>query len=834
MTAAGARPRTWLALGLCAVLLALASPAGAQTGSPPPAPSDTAAQDRQTGAPAAAGVAQPPAAGPDYDNWEALASRAELAASLDTTAVSALEQLRAEIVDWRQAFLAAQGTNAARIATLREQITALGPAPAESSAEAPEIAQRRSELADQLNDLQAPGINAGVAYSRADGLIREIDRVLRERQTSELLQVWPWPINPANWPAAFAAVTDNWAGIRSEVRRAAAAPDNLARLQQRLPAILALMTMGLALILRARVLMERLAARLPALAAPRWVRFWSLPISAAQVLLPVAGLLLILAALRNTAMLGPLGATAATSLVQVGLFGVTAHWLGRRIFPKDDAITAPLRLSQRQRREGRYLTTTMGLLVGLEALRDAMVEITRAGNAAASVLSFPVLVLAGLSLALMGWLLLRHVAHEAAKDSAKGLQLRLVGLLGRAAIAIGVLAPVGAAFGYVPAAVAFVYPAIVSLGIFALLCILQYLVDDLYDLVTGRSPDDAGALVPVLIGFCLSIAALPALALVWGARTEELAEIWTGFRQGFSIGETRIAPTNFLVFGVIFAIGYAATRILQGTLRSSVLPRTHLDVGGQNAVIAGVGYVGIFLSGLIAINSAGINLSGLAIVAGALSVGIGFGLQNIVQNFVSGIILLIERPISEGDWIEVAGVQGTVQAISVRSTRIQTFDRADVIVPNADLISGKVTNFTGFGLNGRLIVPVSVSSEADSRKVERILAEIAEAEPLVVMNPPPLIYFAGFTSDDMNFEIRVILRDVNFSLTVRTSINHEIIRRFREEGIDLPSGHRELWLREADASGAERPRALGQRQRPKAVAAEETATSAGPEAARRS
>ena len=732
----------------------------------------------------------------NYDDWEATAERAE--AELERRGISdeRLEELRGQLAGWRAALLTAQNANSARIATVKEQIAALGPAPAEGETEAEEISSRRKELADRLVTLQAPGIAAIEAYRRADGLIREIDRILRERQADQLLKIWPSPVNPVNWPEAAVGISDTFLRVWSEVADNWAEPEVRERLLAKLPLILALIGIGVGLVIYARRWIEGFADRLAARGSEARRQVLSILASLGQVVVPTLGMVALAAALLQSGLMGEVTGLLALGLPALGLTVFLAIWLGGRAFPRIQSEDPVLPLPPERRAEGRFLATMMGLVIAADGARSLAMDAQAYSDAVTSVATYPILVAGGLLLWRMGRVLRQTPRPE---EGAQSYVLTLLRLLARA---LGIIGPLGillATAGYVAAADALISPAMATLGLVTLILLLQRLLSLIWAMISpARDSEDREGLVPVLFGFGLTVLSLPVFALIWGARLNDLTELWTRFREGFQMGETRISPTDFLLFAVVFAIGYMVTRLFQGALRNSILPRTSMDKGGQTALVSGTGYVGIFLAALIAINATGIDLSGLAIVAGALSVGIGFGLQNIVSNFVSGIILLVERPVSEGDWIEVGGVQGIVKTISVRSTRVQTFDRTMVIVPNADLVSQQVKNWTRFSLSGRLIVPVGVAFGTDTRKVEAILREIAEAQPLAVLNPPPMVVFQGFGADSMNFEIRVILRDVNFSLQVRSDINHQIVERFAKEGIEIPFAQSEVSLRNVE------------------------------------
>jgi len=533
---------------------------------------------------------------------------------------------------------------------------------------------------------------------------------------------------------------------------------------------------------------------------------WSFIASLLQIALPLLGLVALVEAVFETGLIGLRGTLLLDNVPAYGVVLLGFWWLGGQLFPKNPDQDSVLPVGQVNRAEARWYITTSAVILIAAAIVQLFAGYDRWSEASRAVIGFPLLIVTGLVLFRLGGIL-RTAAVEASDGTEeRQYRVRLARLLGRAALVVAIAGPLIAAAGYGTAAARLMLSSISTLVLFGLLIVLQEFIQDLYAFIMRQSRDtDDDALIPVLLGFVLVIAALPVLALIWGARTADITEVWTRFQEGFSIGDSQISPMDFVTFAIIFTIGYMATRLLQGAMRNSVLPRTKLDAGGKNAIVSGIGYIGIFLAAIIAISSAGIDLSNIALVAGALSVGIGFGLQNIVSNFVSGIILLIERPIAEGDWIEVGGKMGYVRGISVRSTRIETFDRTDVIVPNADLVSGMVTNWTRGKTVGRVIVPVGVAYGNDTRKVESILLAIAREHPMVLLNPEPSIVFQGFGADSLDFEIRAILRDVNYVLSVKSDMNHEIAKRFQEEGIEIPFAQRDIWIRnpEAIVPGAE-------------------------------
>lgn len=760
----------------------------------------------------------------DYQAWEQVAEDTEELASDPQASDEDLDRARQRIVEWRGRLEEGQSINAERITTLRNQIESLGPAPAEGETEDADVAARRAELNQQLSTAQAPRLAAIEAESRASSIIAQIDEIIRERQARELVRLSPSPLLPASLGAALRDGLKLLHGIAAEVSGEHASPETWADLRPNLPEVLLYLIAAVVILTVGRSWIGSLPSRLSVRASRHSKAVLAFVVSLGQIVLPMVGVYLAISAIQATGLPGPWTTPFLNALPGAAVILFGGIWMARALFPRQAIAYTSLQMTEASRVSAGRMVNTLALLMavhhilsravlplsGLYERGEAQVERVPVEftDGAAGVWHLVLAVLAALAMVRLGNIL-RRLPREAVTQDLS-YRHRIASWAGVITRIIGPIAVLVMAAGYVNLGNLFIWPWLLSLALVGLLILLQDFVADVFDMFYRGAEGARDGLAPLLSGFALVLLSIPLFLMIWGATREELAEYWVSFRNGISLGGVTLSPGAILTFLVIFAIGYLVTRGVQGAFRNSILPKTRLDAGGQNAVISGLGYVGIVLAALLAITSAGIDLSAFAIVAGALSVGIGFGLQNIVSNFVSGIILLIERPVSVGDWVSAGGQQGIVKKISVRATMVETFDKTEVIVPNSDFISQPVTNWTRHNKVGRIIIPVGVAYGSDTRKVERILREIAEDHPLVSIDPAPAILFRGLGADSLDFEIRAILGDVGTGLGVTSDLLHEIVRRFEDEDIEIPFAQRDIWLRNPELLGAhpasDRPR----------------------------
>ena len=310
------------------------------------------------------------------------------------------------------------------------------------------------------------------------------------------------------------------------------------------------------------------------------------------------------------------------------------------------------------------------------------------------------------------------------------------------------------------------------------------------------SVDQLGLVFGGLIIFGVGVVGVPLVLLQWGFQQDDVQSWIVRALGGFDVGDVRISFANIALAIVVFVVVLVLTRMFQRWLGTKVLTRTRLDSGARHSIGAGIGYLGFIIAAIVALDYSGIDLSNLALIAGALSVGIGFGLQNVVNNFVSGVILLVERPIRVGDWIVVGDKQGYVKNISVRATELETFDRQSIVIPNAELINTAVGNWMLKDQVGRLIVEVGVSYDANEEEVRDILYRLIAEDNRIAPFPKPYVYFKNFGDSALIFEVRVFLNNVNDIIVVGGDMRFAIRRAFREAGIAIPFPQRDIHIQE--------------------------------------
>jgi small-conductance mechanosensitive channel len=277
-----------------------------------------------------------------------------------------------------------------------------------------------------------------------------------------------------------------------------------------------------------------------------------------------------------------------------------------------------------------------------------------------------------------------------------------------------------------------------------------------------------------------------------GAVLQQVADLAV---VGVNVGGFNLSLVNLgLALGVLVAL-FTGVRVFQHFLADRVLVQTRLELGVRDALATGVSYVGYVLAALITFSVLGLDVGNIALIFGALSVGIGFGLQHVVSNFVSGLILLIQRPIKTGDWIVVGDQQGYVRRISVISTEIQTFDAAAVIIPNSTMLSSQVINWHLHNKLGRVIVPVGVSYDSDPEHVREVLLACADKNPDILKRPAPQALFLNFGDSSLDFELRFFLREIDGLLRVSSEMRFAIKKAFRDAGIEIPYPQRDVHIR---------------------------------------
>ena len=363
-------------------------------------------------------------------------------------------------------------------------------------------------------------------------------------------------------------------------------------------------------------------------------------------------------------------------------------------------------------------------------------------------------------------------------------------------------------FGY-PALARFVLRVVVLISFVGLIALIlrQTARKEIRDfLAMAKQVEESDPPAPSFAGFWLNFfldaillfTALPIVARIIGVDWTEIQDLGNRAFFGFQIGGFNISIMAIVLGIGLFLALILATRLIQRVLANRVLTHTRLTSSVRQSIVQIIGYIGLAIAFLIGVASIGFDLTNFALIAGALSVGIGFGLQSIVSNFVSGLILLFERPIKVGDWVATSAGEGFVRKISVRATEIETFDKNSIIVPNSELISNSVKNWTLNNNTGRVIVQVGASYDADPHVVKQILEDIGNNYPGALKYPPSSVAFRDFGASALIFDLRVFVRDILYVTDVANDLRLAIWDAFKEAGIEISYPQRDIRIRSAE------------------------------------
>ena len=671
-----------------------------------------------------------------------------------------------------------------------ERLKQLGPPPAKDAPpESKEIADQREELMSNFNELDGDLKQARVLTVRTDQLSERISQRRHALYASELFARTSSIFNPFFWADAFRALPielrsaealmESWWYDRGSSARAAGA------------AFISLCIIAVAIGLTKWWFPRLQPGGYGSRSAKAWMALWVFlwlaartPAASFAILLvwDTFGLLTFRVEQIVEGLLAGIAVAAFGHGVARGLFAPERP--ERRLVQEDDAT------AQCFHNHLVWAARILGALIVLQVIHKTLFApliATIATNA----------LFAAVTAAFLLHLFMRLGQINRARGEAliAAAWAHPLGLLMAALIAVAL------AIGYAGVAAFVALRVIVAAVVFGALYLLLAVTQTLFESIgedtakgqrlaarLGISAGSLGlgaALLSAFIRVMLILASFLLIIGPWEVSTADLFDTVRNIPFGFKIGEIHVSFQAVLTAVFVLVLLLVVTRIAQRWLETELLPRTRIEPSLQFSIVTIFGYVGAIAAIALALGGLGFDLQKIALIAGALSVGIGFGLQSIVSNFVSGLILLTERPIRVGDSITVKGEEGWVRRVRVRATEIETFDRASVIIPNSEFITGVVKNWTRANTLGRIVIKISVAYESDPAQVRDVLTGLARTHPQVVQAPPPAAFFVGFGERGLEFELRAVVVDIEKGLSVKSDINHAIVQNFREVGISL-------------------------------------------------
>jgi potassium efflux system protein len=691
--------------------------------------------------------------------------------------------------------------------SLQTRLDVLGPAPVKGAPpESSELSTQRRQLTKTKTDLDGQIKQANSLGTEAAQLAVHVSELRRDQFQASLASRTATPFSRAFWVDPAQAFPDDLAREQRLNSSVADAVSTAWQLPNRIPLILCLIVAVLLLTV-GRWLIERALVHVTTNRMPAGhLRRSALAVTIALAYTLTVGLAaqFVYLALNWNDILSDDLNDLAQKLVRVVAFAAFMTGLGRAMLSNKRPSWRLPALSNDAAQRLRMFPWLLGgaafLLRFIESVNDAIGISLSASVATRGFISVLIGALVADALIRLG----KSRRAMLAAGEEPGQRPVWVGLVVAAAfISVGITL-LGVASGYIAFAF-FMARQMLWVGvILTALYLMMHLVDDIFDTVfapkgrTGKRMQNSFGLPAsaleqvgtVLSGVTRAILLIMAIAFVlapFGAGPEELAGRIGTLLSGGSLGSLKIVPSNILGALLVFAIGLVVLRVIKRWLSEQLLPKTSFDLGMQNSVLTLLGYVGgvfVFVLALLELN---VNLTSITWMASALSVGIGFGLQAIVQNFISGLILLAERPVKVGDWVSIGGVEGDIRRINVRATEIQMGDRSTMIVPNSQFITQNVRNVTLANAQGRVHITLPMPLDTDASKAREIILEVLNAHPSTLATPAPVVRLDNLDAGTMTFDCTAYVNSPRDVSAVKSDLLFETLDRLRDAKLPMTS-----------------------------------------------